>query len=151
KMADELPGLEKQSAWEEMTRRAEILSAWSRAGHEEASDTLGELTATKVQPGWYPGIVQKCLASSGSERVKAKIKEVLPRATRDLFMRGLEESYYGDDLVALAGPYLSEQTVCYVTTRKAGREALDLLVPLAEKGSLSASDGFTQANVAAID
>jgi len=151
KMIEELPGLEKQSAWAEMTRRADTLSAWSRAGHDAASDTLAEVTATKVQFGWYPGYIQKCLASSGSDRVKAKIKEILPRADRPMLVRGLEESYYGADLVALTGPYLTDQTVCYVTTRKAGREALDLLLPLAEKGNLAAADGFTQANVAAID
>jgi hypothetical protein len=33
----ELPKLEKQSAWEEMCRRAETLAAWSRAGHDAAS------------------------------------------------------------------------------------------------------------------
>src|SRR5439155_19895741 len=102
------------------------------------SDTLGELTATKVQQFWYPGYVQKCLASSGSERVRAKIKEILPRADRPFLVRGLEESYSGADLVALTGPYLTDQTVCYVTTRKAGREALEELLPLAEKGNLAA-------------
>ena len=40
KMVEELPALEKQSAWEQMTRRGEILSAWSRAGHDAASDAL---------------------------------------------------------------------------------------------------------------
>jgi HEAT repeat protein len=142
KIVEELPALEKRSAWEIMTRNADMLSAWSRAGHDVASDTLAELTATKVQQGWYPGIVQKCLASSGSERVRAKIKEILPRASLPYLVRGLEESYSGANLVALTGPYLADQTVCYVTTRKAGREALDLLLPLAEKGNMAAVDAL---------
>lgn len=142
KIVAELPGLEKHSAWEEMVQRAEMLAAWSRAGHDRATDTLGELTATKVQQFWYPGIVQKCLATSGGERVRAKIKEIIPRASRSFLVRGLEESYYGDDLVALMGPYLDDQTVCYVVTRKAGWEALGLLLPLAEKGNLAAIDAL---------
>jgi hypothetical protein len=150
KMVEELPGLEKQSAWEQMTRRAETLSAWSRLGHDIASDTLGELTGTKLQQFWYPGYVQRYLPSSGSERVKAKITELMPRADRPFIVRGLEESYYGADLVALTGPYLADPTVCYVTTRKAGREALDLLFPLAEKCGFRGDDGGT-GNYAAID
>jgi HEAT repeat protein len=140
KMVDELPGLEKQSAWEEMTRRAEILSAWSRAGHDAATEALIGLTATKLQQYWYPGYVQKCLASSGSARVRAQIRELMAKADRATLVRGLEESYCGADLVALTGPYLAEPTVCYVTTRKAGREALDLLLRLAEKGNVAAID-----------
>src|SRR5262249_13081918 len=142
KMVAELPRLEKESAWEEMTRRAEILAAWSRAGFDEATDALGELTATKLQQFWYPGYVQKCLATSGGERVRAKIKEIMPRAHHATLVRGLEESDYGANLVALTGPYLSDATVCYVTTRKAGREVLDLLLPLAEKGNLAAIDAL---------
>lgn len=150
KMIEELPGLEKQSAWAEMTRRAEILSAWSRAGQDVASDALGDLTATKLQQGWYPGQVQKYLASSGSERVKIKIKEIMPKAAHPYIVRGLEESYYGDNLVALTGPYLSDQTVCYVTTRKAGREALDRLLELAPKCGFKGDYGGT-GDFAAID
>jgi HEAT repeat protein len=142
KIVEDLPALEKRSAWEIMTHHADTLSAWSRAGRDVASDTLGELTATKVQPGWYPGYVQKCLASSGSERVRAKIKEILPRAALPFLVRGLEESTSGVDLVALTGPYLADQTVCYVTTRKAGREAVTLLLPLAEKGNTAAIDAL---------
>jgi HEAT repeat protein len=151
KMLEELPGLEKQSGWESMTRRAETLAAWSRAGHDEATEALIELTGTKLQAGWYPGIVQKNLATSGGDRVRAKLKEIMPKAARDYIVRGLEESYYGGELVALTGPYLAEPTVCYVTCRKGGREAIDMLLPLAEKGNLAPSDGYTQANVAAID
>jgi HEAT repeat protein len=142
KMIEELPGLEKRSEWEQMVRRAETLSAWSRAGHDGASDALIALTTTKVQQFWYPGIVQKCLASSGSDRVRGKIKEMMPRADRPFLVRGLEESYYGADLVALTEPYLADQTVCYVTTRKAGREALEHLLPLAEKGNYAAMDAL---------
>src|SRR5262249_36078233 len=131
KMLEELPGLEKQSAWEAMTRRAETLAAWSRRGHDPATDALIELTSTNLQKGWYPGFIQKFLATSGGERVRTKVKEIMPKADRPFMVRGLEESYFGDDLVALTGPYLADQTVCYVTTRKAGREALDLVLPLA--------------------
>src|SRR5262249_37439805 len=63
KMLAELPALEKRSAWEEMTRRAEVLAAWSRAGHDDATDTLGEMAFTKAQMYWYPGYVQKWLAT----------------------------------------------------------------------------------------
>ncbi len=66
----------------------------------------------------------------------------MPKADRAFIVRGLEESYCGADLVALTGPYLDEQTVCYVTTRKAGRQALDLLLPLAEKGNVAAIDAL---------
>jgi hypothetical protein len=142
KMIEELPGLEKNSAWEVMTHHAEILAAWSRAGHDVATDALIELTTTKVQPYWYPGIIQKNLASSGGERVKNKIKEFMPKAHHPYIVRGLETSVYGNDLVDLTGPYLSEPTVCYVTARKAGREALDLLCGLAEKGHLPAIDAL---------
>src|SRR5262249_21260052 len=128
KMVGELPRLEKQSGWEEMTWRAEVLAAWSRAGHDDATDALGDLTATKLQQFWYPGYVQKCLATSGGERVRAKLKEIMPKAHHAMIVRGLEQSYSGADLVALTGPYLADPTVCYVTTRKAGREALALLL-----------------------
>src|SRR5262245_15200614 len=129
KWLEEMPGLEKKSAWEEMTRRAEVLAAWSRAGHDPATDALIELTTTKVQQFWYPGIVQKCLATSGGDKVRAKLKQMMPKAHHAFIVRGLEESFYGADLVALTGPHLADPTVCYVTTRKAGREALDLLLP----------------------
>src|SRR5262249_54770022 len=62
KMVADLPGLEKQSAWEEMTWRAETLAVWSRAGHDAATDALTLMTATKVQQFWFPGIAQKWLA-----------------------------------------------------------------------------------------
>src|SRR5262249_58693917 len=65
KMVEELPGLERQSAWEEMVRRAETLAAWSRAGHDEATDALIELTGTKLQQFWAPGVVQKNPATRG--------------------------------------------------------------------------------------
>jgi HEAT repeat protein len=142
KMLEELPGLEKRSAWEEMTRRAETLSAWSRAGHDAATDALVAMTATKVQQYWFPGIAEKCLAASGGDRVRAKVEEMMPKAHHPFIVRGLEESRYGDDLVTLTGPYLADPTVCYVTTRKAGREALDLLLPLAEKGNPAAIDAL---------
>lgn len=142
KMVEELPRLEKQSAWEEMVFRADTLAAWSRAGHHDATDALIELTGTKLQQFWYPGMVQRNLATSGGDRVRAAVKEVMPRALRPFIVRGLEESMWGDDLVALTGPYLNEQAVCLVTTRKAGREALDLLIALAEKGNMDAVDAL---------
>jgi HEAT repeat protein len=142
KMLAELPKLEKQSAWEEMCTRAETLASWSRAGHEPASDALIELTATKLQQFWYPGYVQRYLATSGGERVRAKIREIMPKADRAYLVRGLEESYWGDELVALTGPYLAEQAACLVTARKAGREALELLLPLAKKGKTDAIDAL---------
>jgi hypothetical protein len=151
KMVEELPGLEKKAAWADMVARADTLALWSRAGHEPATDALFELTATKIQAGWYPGHVQKVLAGTASDRVKAKLKEIIPKADRATLVRGLEECYYGQALVDYTGPYLNEQTVCYVTTRKAGREALELLLPLAEKGNIGGGDGWAQANVAGID
>src|SRR5262249_26087575 len=92
KMLEELPGLEKRSAWEEMTRRAETLAAWSRRGHDPATDALFELTETKVQRFWYPGIVQQNLAASGTDRAWARIKEFMPRAHHAFIVRGLEET-----------------------------------------------------------
>lgn len=151
KMVEELLGLEKKSAWADMVARADTLALWSRGGHEPATDTLIELTFTKIQAGWFPGHVQKVLAGTGSERVKTKLKEIIPKADRSTLVRGLEESFYGQALLDYTGPYLTEHTVCYVTTRKAGREALDLLLPLAEKGNIGGGDGWAQANVAAID
>jgi HEAT repeat protein len=142
KMLEELPRLEKQSAWEEMVWRADTLARWSRLGHSEATEALIELTGTKLQQFWYPGIVQKNLATSGGDRVRAAVKELVPKALRSYMVRGLEESYWGEELVALTGPHLGEQTVCLVTARKAGREALDLIVPLAEKGDRDAIDAL---------
>jgi HEAT repeat protein len=142
KMLEELPKLEKQSGWEEMVWRADTLALWSRLGHAEATEALVELTGTKLQQFWYPGIVQRNLATSGGDRVRASVKDVFPKALRHLMVRGLEESYWGEELVALTGPYLGEQTVCLVTARKAGREALDLIIPLAEKGDRDAIDAL---------
>ncbi len=142
KILEELPKLEKQSGWEEMVWRADTLAMWSRLGHAEATDALIELCGTKLQQFWYPGIVQRNLATSGGDRVRAAVKELMPKALRPFIVRGLEESYWGEDLVALTGPYLVEQTLCLVTARKAGREALDLIIPLAEKGDRDAIDAL---------
>lgn len=141
-MLEELPELEKQSAWEEMVRRAETLAFWSRTGHDEATEALIELTGAKLQQFWYPGIVQKNLATSGGENVRAAVQELMPKSLRPFVARGLEESYWGEELVALTGTYLGEQTICLVTTRKAGREALDQLLPLAEQGDTNAIDAL---------
>ncbi len=142
KMLEELPKLEKQSGWEEMVWRADTLAAWSRVGYAEATEALIELTGTKLQQFWYPGMVQRNLATSGGDRVRTAVKELMPKALRPFIVRGLEESYWGEELVALTGPYLNEQTVCLVTARKAGREALDLIIPLAEKGDRDAIDAL---------
>lgn len=142
KMVEELPGLEKQSAWEQMTWRAETLAAWSRAGHDAATDALTEMTTTKVQQFWFPGIAQKWLATSGGDKVRERLKTMMPKAHHAMIVRGLEESFYGTDLIALTEPYLSDATVCYVTARKAGREALEPLLALAKKGNLAAIDSL---------
>ncbi len=142
KILEELPKLEKQSGWEEMVWRADTLALWSRLGHAEATDALIELTGTKLQQFWYPGMVQRNLATSGGDRVRAAVKELMPKALRPFIVRGLEESYWGEELVTLTGPYLVEQTLCLVTARKAGREALELIIPLAEKGDRDAIDAL---------
>ncbi len=142
KILEELPKLEKQSGWEEMVWRADTLAAWSRLGHDDATEALIGLTGTKLQQFWYPGMVQRNLATSGGERVRGAVKELMPKALRPFIVRGLETSCWGDDLVALTGAYLNEQTVCLVTARKAGREALDLIIPLAEKGDRDAIDAL---------
>ena len=124
-----------------MVWRADTLAVVA-PGASEATEALIELTGTKLQQFWYPGIVQKNLATSGGDRVRAAVKELVPKSLRSYMVRGLEESYWGDDLVALTGPYFSEQPVCLVTVRKAGREALDLIIPLAEKGDRDAIDAL---------
>lgn len=139
-MVGELPGLEKQSAWEEMQHRVRVMAAWSRAGSAPATDALVELTTTKIQSGWFPGFVQKELAASGGATVTAALKNLLPKADRAALVRGLEQGLYGDGLLAFTRPYLAEQTTCYVTARKAGREAIVDLLALAAKGNYAAID-----------
>jgi hypothetical protein len=112
KMVEELPGLEKQSAWEEMRWRVRSLASWSRRGEQTATDTLIELCSTKIQFGWFPGYVQQHLAATGSPAVLAKLKEIFPKADRATLCRGLEQSLFGNPLLAITRPHLNEQTVC---------------------------------------
>src|SRR5262249_19586743 len=56
--------------------------------------------------------------------------------------RGLEQSMYGTALLAFTGPHLDEQTLCYVTARKAGREAYDDLLARARRGQVAAIDAL---------
>ncbi|MSR52338.1 MAG: HEAT repeat domain-containing protein [Gemmataceae bacterium] len=142
RMIDELPGLEKRSGWEEMQHRVRIMAAWSKAGSEPAADALIDLTGTKLQFGWFPGFVQMELAATGNEKVTAKLKDLMPKANQSALVRGLEQSYAGDALLAFTRPYLAEQTLCYVTARKAGREVLDDLQVLAAKGNFAAIDSI---------
>jgi hypothetical protein len=140
RMIAELPGLEKRSAWEEMQHRVRIMAAWSVADSAPATEALLELMTTKIQSGWFPGYVQKELAATGSTQVTARLKELMPKANRATLVRGLEQSYSGDALLAFTRPYLAEQTICYVSARKAGREADDDLLALAAKGNYAAID-----------
>ena len=57
-------------------------------------------------------------------------------------VQGLEQGLSGNALLAFTRPYLQEQTLCYVTTRKAGREATDDLLALAGRGHFHALDAL---------
>ena len=46
--------------------RIRSLGAWSRAGHPAATETLLELSGTKIQQGWFPAYVHLHLAATGS-------------------------------------------------------------------------------------
>lgn len=138
RMIDELPGLEKQSGWEEMQHRVRIMAAWSKAGSEPATDALIDLTTTKIQFGWFPGFVQMELAATGSDKVVAKLKELMRNENRAALLRGLEQSYF--ELLPFTSAHIAEPANCYVTARKAGREAFQDLVRLADKGNYAAID-----------
>lgn len=142
KLVSELPALETQSEWEKMRWRVRTLAAWSREGRPEASEALLALMTTRMQFGWFPGYVQMHLAGTGDPAVFARLKELMPKADRDTLVRGLEQSRFGDELLAFTRPFLDEQTLCYVTARKAGREAIDDLLPLAQKGNFAAIDSL---------
>ena len=142
KLVGELPALEKRSEWEQMRWRVRCLAAWSRAGRQPATKALSELCSTKLQFGWFPGYAQMHLAATGSPEATARVREILPKADRDTLVRGLEQSHYGERLLALTNSYLDEPTVCYVTARKAGREALDDLRAWAGRGNGAAIDAL---------
>lgn len=142
KMLAELPGLEKRSEWEQMRWRVRSMAAWSRADQPAATETLLELSATKLQLSWFPGYVHMHLPASTSPEVVAKLKQVFPKVERGTLSRGLEQGLYGNALLAFTRPYLNEQTICYVTARKAGREAHDDLLAWASRGNVAAIDAL---------
>jgi HEAT repeat protein len=142
KILGELSDLAKRSEWEQMRWRVRSLAAWSRVGHAAATDALLELSSTKIQQGWFPAYVHMHLASNGSAPVTAKLKELFPRSDRATISRGLEKSFHGKSLLAFTQPYLSEQAVAYITTRKAGREAHADLLVWAERGNVAALDAL---------
>lgn len=142
KLAGELEGLAKQSAWEQMRWRVRVMAEWSRQGHQPATDTLVDLCGTKIQYGWFPGYVQMHLAQTGSPEVLATLQEGFAKGDRATLSRGLEQGLYGNRLLAFTRPHLTEQTLCYVTARKAGREANDDLLALAGRGDYAATDAL---------
>ncbi|MCE9533143.1 MAG: HEAT repeat domain-containing protein [Planctomycetes bacterium] len=142
KIATELPTLAKGSEWEQMRWRVRSLGAWSRANQSAATETLLELTGTKIQFGWFPAFVHMHLAATGSPEAVAKLKDLFPKVERGTISRGLELSLYGNALLAFTRPYLNEQTICYVSTRKAGREAHDDLLAWAGRGEIAAIDAL---------
>jgi hypothetical protein len=82
------------------------------------------------------------LTSNGGAQVTARLKELFPKAERGTLSRGLEKGLYGKAFLAFTGPYLNEQTICYVTARKAGREAHDDLLAWAGRGNIPALDAL---------
>ena len=142
KMVGELPDLAKHSEWEQMRWRVRTLGAWSRAGHQPATDALTELCSTKIQSGWFPAYVHLHLAATGSPEVVAHLKTRFTKADRGTTSRGLEQSMYGNALLAFTRPYLDDQTLVYVTARKAGREAYPDLLAQAARGNYAAIDAL---------
>jgi HEAT repeat protein len=142
KMLEEIPGLAKRSEWEQMRWRVRTMAAWSRANHAAATESLLELSDTKVQFGWFPAYVHMHLAATGSPEAIAKLKQLFPKVERGTMARGLEQGLYGNALLAFTRPYLNEQTICYVTARKAGREAHDDLLGWADRGNVAAIDAL---------
>lgn len=142
RMLAEIPDLAKSSEWEQMRWRVRTMAAWSRANHSEATDALLELSATRIQQGWFPAYVHMYLAATGSPEVTARLKQLFLKADRGTMSRGLEQSHYGNALLAFTKPYLNEQTLCYVTARKAGYEAQADLLALAGRGNVAAVDAL---------
>jgi hypothetical protein len=142
RMLAELPDLAKRSEWEQMRWRVRTMAAWSRANHPAATQALLELSDTKIQQGWFPAYVHLHLAATGSPEVVARLKALFPTVERGTLSRGLERSFYGNAILAFTRPYLDEQTLCYVTARKAGREAHDELLAWAGRGKIAALDAL---------
>lgn len=142
RMLEEIPALARRSEWEQMRWRVRTLAAWSRANHAAATVALLELADTKVQQGWFPAYVHMHLAATGSSEVAAKLKQLIPRVERGTLSRGLEQSYYGNALLAFTGSHVNDQTICYVTARKAGREAYADLIAWAGRGNVAAVDAL---------
>ena len=142
KMIAEVPDLAKRSEWEQMRWRVRTLAAWSRRGQSAATEALLELSSTTIQQGWFPAYVHMHLAATGSPAVVGKLKELFPKADRATISRGLEKGLYGNALLAFTQPYLNEQTICYVTARKSGREAHDDLLAWAGRGNIAAADAL---------
>lgn len=142
KMIVEIAELAKKSEWEQMRWRVRTMGAWSRANHPEATHALIELSATTIQYGWFPAYVHMHLAATGSPEAVARLKELFPKADRGTMSRGLEQTLYGEALLAYTWSYLDDPTLCYVTTRKAGREVHDDLVLWANRGNIAALDAL---------
>ncbi len=142
KISAELPDLAKRSEWEQMRWRVRSLEAWSRGGQPAATEAFLELSGTKIQQGWYPAYVHMHLAATGSPQVTSRLAELFPMADRATMSRGLEKGLYGNALLTFTRPYLNEQTVCYVSARKAGREAHDDLLAWAGRGEIAAVDAL---------
>lgn len=135
KMLDEIPELAKQSQWEAMRYRARVMADWSVRGSPEASEAIVELSQTLEQRFWYPAYVGMRMSRSGDARVQDRVRDHFAGADRDTLVRGLERTRYGAGLMEFTQAFLHEQTVGYVTARKAGREALDDLLALAGKAA----------------
>ncbi len=133
RMVAEIPSLAAKSEWEQMRWRARILAGWSRAGNDTATASLIQMGTTDIQGPWFPPYVHRQLTGTGSPLATARVREIFAGKGngRDTIVRGLEETMCGDALLGMTRPFLGEQTVCYVTTRKAGRAALDDLLALA--------------------
>lgn len=82
------------------------------------------------------------LAATGGPAVNTKLRQLFPRVERGTFSRGLEHSFHGNALLAFTRPFLNEQTLCYVTTRKAGREAHADLLAWAARTNVAAIDAL---------
>lgn len=134
KMLADIPELAKKSQWEQMRWRARMLAGWSRLGHDAATDALIRMGRLDVQSNWFPPYAHRQLAATGKPAVVERLREVFAAkrdAGRSTIVRGLEPVRWGEGLLEFTRPHLGDQTVCYVTARKAGREALEDLLPLA--------------------
>ncbi len=133
KMLDEIPPLARQSEWEQMRYRVRVLADLSRRGHAAATKALLELSDTEIQTGWFPDYAQMFLSATGGPEPEAKLRAIFAKRNRDTIVRGLEQRLCGMGLLSFTRPHLGEQTVCYVTARRAGRAAYDDLLARAAK------------------